>query len=662
MKYKIILLTIIISFFVCQSIFSQQRAIDSLQTLLKTTREDTNKVNILNGLCGYYINDNPNQALVYNNEAHKLAIELKYNKGEADSYNIIGYMYDNQYNYSEALSYFNKALCLYEKIDNKYGMMCSYNNIGFMYNKLENYTKALDYHKKVLKLRIESGDKRLIGKSYNIIGDIYFYQKEYSKALVCYYKTLKIGKELKFNRGISASYNRIGTVYLFQKKYKKALGSFFKAIKIAEEIEYKPTAAMAYGNIGEMYHIQKKYLKALYYYFKSLKLYDEVHDNVQLTDVYINIGNIYYEQSNYKKALTYYNKGLILSKELENKKTTRDIYEKLSEIYFKVNDLKKAYDLYDLYFKYYDSINNAQSNMDFNNKEYEYEREEKMLQIKSQEYKIKRQKVEAEQKYEKGKQLYTQKIVYVAGLCLLSLIVVIIFAGYMMKIRDNKIITKEKQRSEDLLLNILPSEIAKELKQYGEVVAQSYNLVTVLFTDFKDFTKMSKILSPESLVNEIDYCFMEFDRIIGKYEIEKIKITGDVYMCAGGLPIANTHNPVDVVKAGLEIQKFMETYKIEKEKKGQPFFEIRLGIHTGRVVAGIVGVKKFAYDIWGDTVNIASRMESSGEAGKVNISGHTYELVKEHFACTCRGKIKAKNKGEIDMYFVNEQLSISNCQ
>jgi len=207
-------------------------------------------------------------------------------------------------------------------------------------------------------------------------------------------------------------------------------------------------------------------------------------------------------------------------------------------------------------------------------------------------------------------------------------------------------------RSEALLLNILPSIIAEELKAKGTVEAKHFEDVTVMFTDFKNFTQVTERLSPVELVAEIDTLFKAFDNIISKHNIEKIKTIGDSYMCAGGLPVANKTHAVNVVSATMDIQYFMQQHLRMRKAEGKELFEIRIGVHTGPVVAGIVGDKKFAYDIWGDTVNVASRMESSGEAGKINISGCTYELVKEKFNCIYRGKIKAKNKGEIDMYFV----------
>lgn len=216
----------------------------------------------------------------------------------------------------------------------------------------------------------------------------------------------------------------------------------------------------------------------------------------------------------------------------------------------------------------------------------------------------------------------------------------------------NKEIEEERKRSDELLLNILPASIAQELKATGKAKAQKYAETTVLFSDFKNFTTIAEQLSPEELVQELDTCFKAFDDIIGKYpDLEKIKTIGDAYMCAGGLSERRTM-PNNMVKAALEMQEFLTQQRAVRQRVGKPFFEARIGIHTGPVVAGVVGSKKFAYDIWGDTVNTASRVEANSEPGRVNISETTYNLIKYAFHCQHRGKLEAKNKGYLDMYFV----------
>ena len=210
----------------------------------------------------------------------------------------------------------------------------------------------------------------------------------------------------------------------------------------------------------------------------------------------------------------------------------------------------------------------------------------------------------------------------------------------------------EKERSEILLLNILPEKIAEELKRKGNADAQLVDHVTVLFTDFKDFTALSEKISPNELVSDLHNCFSVFDKICEKHNIEKIKTIGDAYMAAGGLPSPNTTHAHDVANAAIEMANFIKQSKDAKLAAGLPYYEMRIGIHTGPVVAGIVGIRKFQYDIWGDTVNTASRMESSSEPGRINISETTYQIVKDDFKCTYRGKIQVKGKGIINMYFV----------
>ncbi len=215
----------------------------------------------------------------------------------------------------------------------------------------------------------------------------------------------------------------------------------------------------------------------------------------------------------------------------------------------------------------------------------------------------------------------------------------------------NVLIEDERKRSDNLLLNILPPAIAQELKARNKVAARKYDQATVMFTDFIGFTNVAERLSPEMLVEELDFCFSNFDNIIGKYRIEKIKTVGDAYICASGLSDMNA-SPSDMVKAALEIQDFLQHMKAERQSQGLPFFEARVGIHTGPVVAGVVGARKFAYDIWGDTVNTAARMEQACDPSHVNVSEDTYLLAKYEFEWQHRGKIAAKNKGQMDMYYV----------
>lgn len=219
----------------------------------------------------------------------------------------------------------------------------------------------------------------------------------------------------------------------------------------------------------------------------------------------------------------------------------------------------------------------------------------------------------------------------------------------------NSIIEAERNKSENLLLNILPSGVANELKLRGKVEAKLHAAVTVLFSDFSGFTGISEILTPQQLVAEIDTCFGAFDRIMGKYGIEKIKTIGDAYMAVAGLPEADPEHARNAVMAALEMRDFMVD-RAQQMADGVPAFKIRIGLHSGSVIAGVVGTRKFAYDVWGDTVNTASRMESSGAIGKVNVSATTYQLAKEHFQFAPRGKISAKGKGEMEMFFVEDQV------
>ena len=226
--------------------------------------------------------------------------------------------------------------------------------------------------------------------------------------------------------------------------------------------------------------------------------------------------------------------------------------------------------------------------------------------------------------------------------------------------KQKELIQVAKAQSDSLLRNILPDEIADELKRFGRSYARKHDQVSVLFADIKGFTQVAETLSPEKLVTALDEVFRAFDNIVDKYDMEKIKTIGDAYMCACGLPGEDSQNALKAVRAATDMQQFIRGFGLASKIQNLPVFEMRIGIHTGPVIAGVVGSRKFAYDIWGDTVNMASQMEQHGEPGMINISSTTYALVRDSFDCTSRGKIEVKSKGGVEMYFVGEEKSNAN--
>jgi class 3 adenylate cyclase len=364
-----------------------------------------------------------------------------------------------------------------------------------------------------------------------------------------------------------------------------------------------------------------------------------------MSDIYLNRGNT-------SEALEYAKRSLQLAKKYGLKDQIGDSNLLLSELYEKQGDQITAYKYYKDHIVYRDSVQNVakvqemadlRTNFEVSQKQTELDLKETALNLSNQQKK-------------------NQRIVILAtaiALFLIGLLAVGLYRRNKFIQRTKKIIEDEKERSDNLLLNILPEETAQELKDSGSVTAKKYESVTVLFSDFKGFTSYSETLSPEALVETIGFYFSKFDAIIEKYGLEKIKTIGDAYMCAGGLPFPSDNHAENMIKAAMEITEFVAKTKSDVNAKALNF-DIRVGINTGPVVAGVVGAKKFAYDIWGDTVNIASRMESASEPGKINISENTYEIIKGHFDCEYRGELAAKNKGKMKMYFVNakKQLAI----
>ena len=522
--------------------------------------------------------------------------------GYANLINTFRYLFDEKF--EKALVLIGEVERLFYEQNNTIGSAICNGVYGTLYRTIGNYDMALEFlmiaqdH-----LRVHTTTQIRLLASLNDIGGIYLDLKNYEEALSVFNETELISRNHNSYYWLIYANQGIGKVYQNLNKHELAEKHLFKALEVSEKHNNKKSICNSYNALANYFNSISDYSRAIDFNKQALLLRESINLISGVITNCISLGDIYIKLQQKDEAIKILLKGLELADKISVKKKKYQIHYMLSTIFESRDEFKKAI----LHYKY------------FHETQFE-------LDVEDNNRKISNAKIIFQSEQNKKENIIIKK--------------------------QKELLEIEKKRSDDLLLNILPSEVAEELKAKGSAEAKLINEVTVLFTDFKGFTQLSEKLSPKELVGEINTCFSAFDHIMQKHGVEKIKTIGDAYMAAGGLPTPNKTHAEDVVKAALEIQDFMQRHKAEKVAAGELFFEIRIGVHTGPVVAGIVGIKKFAYDIWGDTVNTASRMESSGEVGKVNASDTTYELVKDKFNCTHRGKIQAKGKGEIDMYFV----------
>ncbi len=628
-----------------QQIFPQKQSeADSLIIELETVKDDTLKAELLYKIAWALKYSDPQRATTYAEEGLNLAQTLGWKRGEGNLLNTLGVIYDIKAEYHLALNYYFKALKAKVEIGNKREESFTLNNIGIVYRNLSDFPKALEYFEKSMVIKKGLKDQKGIASSLNNIGLVNKSLGEYDKALKNYKASLKIKEALDDQSGIAITLNNIGIIYESKNDLAKALEAYEKSLKIGEALGDKRVIAHLLGNLGNTNLLMKDYPIALDYGFKSLELNNEIGDKQGAILAINSIATVYNQSGKYKQAKEYAIKSIDLSSGsglLAEKTAALGL---LTDVYKKTNEFEKAFEYQDLFLASKDSLEKTQNQKEIDRlgmlKEFE---KQQLFETLSYEKKLNKEQIQ------KRTFLFIGLGVLLFALSLWARL------SYVRNSRAK--IQKEKDRSDYLLLNILPTDVAEELKDKGEAEAKYFDEATILFTDFKGFTKISEQLSPKDLVSEINHCFKAFDEIISGYKIEKIKTIGDAYMAAGGLQVPRTTSASDVVKAALEMQDFILKRNKRRKSEGKTAFEMRVGVHSGPVVAGIVGVKKFQYDIWGDTVNIASRIEDSGEVGKVNISQDTFELIKEdpELRFNFRGRIQAKNKGELEMYFVEKK-------
>jgi adenylate cyclase len=433
--------------------------------------------------------------------------------------------------------------------------------------------------------------------------------------------------------------NALGLCYQSLEQYDSASYYFKRGIEVSIKQNQKDWESLSRGNLAYISYLEKKYDESIALFESDTVFKTSAHmDDADALSI---VGEMYYLKNNKKKALELASRAYdIIMQVLEKRKKLdyydiKVIYPRIAKVFAGTGNPVLGYSLMEEVHTADDSVFKSRNAILMAGVQHKTDAEKHMSELrKSQEELVLQKKVR------------NSFIVGFSGVLLLTGLV----------LYQKRRIKKEKARSDELLLNILPTETAEELKDTGGAKAKRYEIVSVLFTDFKNFTELSEKLSAEELVREIDYYYSAFDEILSKYNIEKIKTIGDSYMCVSGLPVQTESHAIKAVSAGLDMLEFIDKEKAARTATKNVYFEMRIGIHSGHVVAGIVGRKKFAYDVWGDTVNVASRMESVSKEGKINISEVTYNLVKGKFSCTFRGELDAKNKGAMKMYFVDGPL------
>ena len=643
--------------------FGQDEVIDSLNTVLRSTIPDSARVSTLVALSGQFYRVDAEHARRLALEAKELAEKSGYKSGLAQAYKAVGMSYYFQNNWVDCLVQWKLALETFRSINDLNGVSNILNNLGAVYFSGGDDEEALGYYLESLRVAEANKDSLRTVSALVNIGTVYL-SKEHSAdlALKYYRRALPLSKAV-------GDYDVAGNVAV-------NLGEIFlrKETKADSALYFKPDSALFYFetgldayrhsvtgnlpfalyNIGRVYTIRKDYDKAIQYQTEAFQIALANDEPLEMARSLLNLADTYLEKGDLPQAIITFNKAKAHAVGINALYEMQSAYKGLSDSYSKTADYKQAFTYLDLFTDIKDTLYNAEMDKKLQAQTLSYEIEKKEGQISL---------LEKDQEL-RSLELKRQKAIR-NGTIVVGVLFLVLAGGmynrYRYTKRTNKIIEKERDRSESLLLNILPKEVAEELKAKGEAEAKLIQQVTVLFTDFKGFTAMSELVSPEQLVKDLHECFSYFDRICGQHGLEKIKTIGDAYMAAGGLPVENSTHAVDAIQVALAMRDFIAEGKARKIANSLPYVEIRIGIHTGPVVAGIVGVKKFQYDIWGDTVNTASRMESSGAVGQVNISEATYALVmdKPDFVFTPRGKVQAKGKGEMEMYFVRRTGEVS---
>lgn len=504
------------------------------------------------------------------------------------------------------------AMDIYRQIGNLSGVSASHSSLGLLYYDQYDYDSAFYHARKAIEIDKGFDDPAEIRGSYNNLAIIFEHTGPIDSAIY-YHKLSNEAAVLSGNAySIGLSLSNLGNNYANKGDLRLAEETLLKALEIRDSLGYSRGLAYTHNRLANLYQQTNQLPKAEYHAEKSLENAQKAGEVKVLRMAYERLMEVAERTGDYRSELEYMKLATTLKDSIRNESNTKELTQMVLNYDFAKKQLL-------------DSLQDEQ------------EKKEREL-VFSERLEIERNR---------------QIIFVISGLLFLVIAIGFYRRSQYIK-KSSEAIEREKERSDELLLNILPASVAEELKANGYAEAKQFDQVSVIFTDFAGFTKKAAALTANELVEELNICFKAFDAIIGEYKLEKIKTIGDAYMAAGGLNSEST--VANVVMAALQMNKFISDRISDPLIKAAVKFDMRCGINTGPVVAGIVGIKKFQYDIWGDTVNVAQRMETACELNRINISAATYEEVKDdaRFEFEYRGMIEVKGKGELDMWYVEE--------
>lgn len=634
---------------------SHYRKEENYEGILKTLQE---KVNVFLKVKNYEM------ALDLNQQIKELILPKEGEDAHlAIINNNIGYNFTFLDQHDKAIKYFLLALSAYENgvisatnnPTSQLDLAALYTNIGITYNNLEDPKNAINFLQQAIKSNSPKSSKISNAYLQHMIATIYLNHGDLYNALRFNDLAILNSRKRKELPVLSNAYNTAAEIQKQLYDYELALDFYQKHFAIRDSLALEDRFRKQ--QLLQTQLLLEKSEKEIKLLLINEQIKDQAISTLQFEKKYLasEAEKLKLESAKMSLEADQQQKELLL---LKNEQEIKDANLRNSQL----------------------QAQKAQQELDFiqirllaeqKDREVEEAKQQKKL-AQMEAYNAETEKKKAEQAAELSKKNQSiaelqleqaetfRQFIYGLGALLALVFIMILSAWYYARVANrrleakNKEIEEERRKSENLLLNILPVETANELKSTGIATPKEYAKVTVLFADFSNFTKISEQLSAEQLIRELNECFRAFDEITEQHGLEKIKTIGDGYMCAGGIPIANETNPTDAIKAAIKMQQFMKSRLKDKTKAGIPYWNMRIGIHTGHVIAGVVGTKKFAYDIWGDTVNIASRMESSCDNGKINISASTRQFVNGTFEYDFRGEVEVKHGNKVGMYFVRD--------